>query len=123
MDGNTIPISENTAVIVKSSGDLFLRGQDQSEVRFQGSEDRIRVHQANDTLYIETRASLDVEVPRAAKVIVEKVGGSAFLQDLSGSLVVQKVGGDLSMQRVGALRIEKVGGGCVIDGVGDMLTI
>lgn len=123
MDGNTIPINENTAVIVKSSGDLYMRGQEQSEVRFSGSEDRVRVHQSNDTLYIETRSSIDLEVPREAKVIVEKVGGSAFLQDLKGSIVVQKIGGDLSLQRVGTMRIEKVGGGCMIDGVSGALAI
>lgn len=123
MDGNTIPINENTAVIVKSSGDLYMRGQEQSEVRFSGSEDRVRVHQSNDTLYVETRSSIDLEVPREAKVIVEKVGGSAFLQDLNSPVVVQKVGGDLSLQRVGAVRIEKVGGGCMVDGVSGMLAI
>ncbi len=123
MDGNTIPISENTSVIVKSSGDLFLSGQEQGEVHLRGSEDRIRVNQSNDTLYIETRASLDVEVPHQAKVIVEKVGGTAFLQDVSGSLVVQKVGGDLSIQRVGVLRIEKVGGQCMIDSASGAISI
>jgi hypothetical protein len=123
MDGNTIPVSENTTVIVKSSGDLFLQGQDQSVVRFQGSEERIHIHQSNDTLYIETRASLDLEVPKQAKVIVEKTGGSAFVRDVGGSLVVQKVGGDLSLLRIGELRIEKVGGGCMIDGVSGALSI
>ena len=123
MDGNTIPISENQSVIVKSSGDLYLRGQDQPEVRFRGSEDRIRIHQSNDTLYVETRSSIDLEVPRNAKVIVEKVGGSAFLQDLTGAVVIQKVGGDLSLQRVGSMRIEKVGGGCMIDSASGALAI
>jgi hypothetical protein len=123
MDGNTIPVNENTTIIVKSSGDLFLRGQDQAVVRFQGSEDRIRINQSNDTLYVETRASLDLEVPRYAKVIVEKVGGSAFVQDLGGSLAVQKVGGDLSMQRIGELRIDKVGGSCLIDDISSVLFI
>ncbi len=123
MDGNTIPVNENTTIIVKSSGDLFLRGVEQGEVHFRGSEDRIRVHQSNDTLYVETRASLDLEVPRSAKVIVEKVGGTAFVQDLDGDLVVQKIGGDLSLQRIGGLRIEKVGGGCMIEGVSDALNV
>lgn len=123
MDGNTIPINENTAVIVKSSGDLYMRGQEQREVRFSGSEDRVRVHQSNDTLYVETRSSIDLEVPRDAKIILEKVGGSAFLQDLNGDITVQKVGGDLSLQRVGTLRIEKVGGGCMIDSISGVLGI
>ncbi len=123
MDGNTIPVGEGTTIIVKASGDLFLEGQDASEVHFQSSEDRIRVNQSNDTLYIETHASMDLEVPRGMNLIVEKVGGSAMLQDLSGSLQVQKVGGDLALQRVAAVRIEKVGGNCMIEGVSDTLSI
>jgi hypothetical protein len=123
MDGNTIPISENTTVIVKSSGDLFLQGIEQGEVRFQSGEDRIRVNQSNDNLYIETHASLDISVPQQANVIVEKVGGSAFLTDLQSSLVVQKIGGDLALQRMNNVRIEKVGGGCLIEGVSDSIVI
>lgn len=123
MDGNTIPIGENTTVIVKASGDLFLKGEEQNEVRFQGSEDRIRVNQSNDTLYVETHASMDLDVPRRANVVIEKVGGSAFLQDLDGSLGIQKIGGDLALQRMGTVRIEKVGGGCLVDGVSDTLTV
>ncbi|HEX9018588.1 MAG TPA: hypothetical protein VF806_05355 [Anaerolineaceae bacterium] len=123
MEGNTIPVSENQTIIVKSSGDLFLQGQDQTEVRFQSSEDRIRVHQSPDTLYIETHASLDLEVPRGANVVLEKVGGSAFAEDLEKSLVVQKIGGDLALQRLGNVQIDKVGGNCLIADVSSDLVI
>ncbi len=123
MESNTIPINENTTVIVKASGDLFLRGEEMGEVRFRSGEDRIRVHQSNDTVYVETHASMDLEVPRHASIVVEKVGGSAFLQDLDGSLVVQKIGGDLALQRLGTVRVEKVGGTCLVDGVSDALAI
>lgn len=123
MDGNTIPIGENTTVIVKASGDLFLQGEEQMEVRFQSSEDHIRVNQSNETLYVETHASLDLAVPRQINVILEKVGGSAFVQDLGNSLVIQKIGGDLAVRRAGVVRIEKVGGGCMIDDIGQAVTI
>jgi hypothetical protein len=123
MDGNTIPVDEKTTIIVKASGDLFLEGQDSSEVHFQSSEDRIRVHQSNDTLFVETHSSMDLTVPRQGKIIVEKVGGSALIQDLGGSLTVQKIGGDLAMQRLGSVRIEKVGGSCLIQGISDGLSI
>ena len=123
MDGNTIPVGEKTTVIVKASGDLFLEGQDASEVRFQSSEDRIRVHQSNDTLVVETHASMDLIVPRAGSIIIEKVGGSALIQDVSGSVLVQKIGGDLAMQRLGSVRIEKVGGSCMIQDVSEGLSI
>ncbi len=123
MDGNSIPVGENTTVIVKASGDLFVQGEEQMEVRFRSSEDHIRVNQSNETLYVETHASLDLAVPRRVKVIVEKVGGSAFLQDLETSLVIQKIGGDLAVRRVGAVQIEKVGGGCLIDDIDQAVTI
>lgn len=123
MEGNTIPVNENTTIIVKSSGDLFLQGQEQNEVRFQGSEDRIRVQQSADTLYVETHASLDIEVPQGANVVVEKVGGSAFIEDLGNSLVVQKVGGDLAMQRLTKVQVDKVGGNCLVADVSSDLVI
>jgi len=123
MDGNAIPVGENTTIIVKASGDLFLEGQEAGEIRFQSSEDRIRVQQANDTLYIETHASMNLIVPRTSPVIVEKVGGSALLQDLSNSLVVQKVGGDLALQRLSSVRVDKVGGGCMVQSVSSGLAM
>jgi hypothetical protein len=123
MEGNAIPINENTTVILKSSGDLFLQGQEQGEVRFQNSEDRIRVNHSGDHIYIETHASLDLSVPMTAKVVIEKVGGSAFVQELAGPLVVQKVGGDLALQRLVTVRIEKVGGSCLIEGVSETLSV
>lgn len=123
MDSNAIPVNENTTVIVKASGDLFLSGDESTSVKFMSSEDRIRINQTNDTLYVETHASMDLVVPRTAKVIVEKVGGSAFMQDIEGDLVVQKIGGDLAVRRLRNVRIEKVGGGCLVEGIGDALAI
>jgi hypothetical protein len=123
MEGNTIPVGEKTTIIVKASGDLFLEGQDAGEIRFQSSEDRIKVQQSNDTLYVETHASMDLMVPRGAAVIVEKVGGSALLQDLTGSLVVQKIGGDLAMQRLAQVRVDKVGGNCMVQAVNGSVAI
>lgn len=123
MEGNAIPISENKTVIVKCSGDLFLRGDEQAEVRFQSSEDRIRVHQSNENVYVETHASMDISVPRRATIIIERVGGSAFVQDLEGSLTIMKVGGDLALQRMGSVRVEKAGGSCLIEDVSDALSI
>jgi hypothetical protein len=123
MDGNVIPVSEGITIIVKASGDLFLQGETQMEVRFQSSEDRIKVNQSNDTLYVETHASLDLVVPRNIPVIVEKTGGSAFIQDLDQSLVIQKIGGDLAMRRIGALRLDKVGGSCLIEDVNQPVSI
>jgi len=123
MDGNAIPVKENATVIVKCSGDLFLSGVEQSEVRFQSGEDRIRVSQTNDNVYVETHASLDLIVPRRSNLIIERVGGSAFIEDLEGTLTVQKVGGDLAMRRLASVRMEKNGGNCMAEDVSGELSI
>lgn len=123
MEGNAIPVSVNTTVIVKCSGDLFLSGEETAEIRFQSSEDRIRVNQSNDTVYVETHASIDLSVPRQASVIIERVGGSAFLEDLDSSLTIQKIGGDLALRRMGQVRIEKIGGSCLTETVAGGLVV
>lgn len=122
MEGNAIPVSESTNIIVKVSGDLFLHGEEQSEVRFISSEDRIRVNQTNENLYVETHASLDLSVPRGANVIIEKIGGSALVEDLDGSFLAQKVGGDLALRRLANVSIQKVGGTCLVEQVSGMLS-
>lgn len=123
MNGNVIPVSEGTTIIVKASGDLFLQGDSQMEIRFQSSEDRVRVNQSKETIYVETHASLDLVVPASLPIIVEKTGGSAFLQDLESTVVIQKIGGDLTLRRIGSLRLEKVGGSCMIEDATQPVTI
>jgi len=122
MEGNAIPVSESTNIIVNVSGDLVLHGEEQSEVRFISSEDRIRVNQTNENLYVETHASLDLSVPRGANVIIEKIGGSALVEDLDGSFLAQKVGGDLALRRLANVSIQKVGGTCLVEQVSGMLS-
>ncbi len=114
MEGNAIPVSENTQIIIRTSADLYLSGGEQSEVRFFGSEERLRIsREEEDTLRIENHSGLDLVVPHGARIHVERVGGSAFMQDL-GMLEVQKVGGDLAMQRVDQVEIGKVGGSLTV---------
>jgi hypothetical protein len=109
MEIKSVPVNENTIIVIRTSADLFLSGEDPMEVRFYGSEDRLQVRKEEGMLRIENHSGMDLIVPRSARVRVEKAGGSAFMQDL-GALEIQKVGGDLSMQRVGPVEIGKVGG-------------
>lgn len=113
MDENAIPVSENTVIILRTSADLNLSGGDQPEVRFYGSQERVQFQQENGVLRIGNHSGLDLMVPRTANVRVEKVGGSAFMQDL-GLLEIQKVGGDLALQRVEQVEIGKVGGSLTV---------
>lgn len=116
MEIKSVPVNENMMIVIRTSADLFLSGEDSMEVRFFGSEDRLQVRKEDGVLRIENHSGMDLILPRTVRVRVEKVGGSAFLQDL-GQLDVQKVGGDLSMQRMGAVEIGKVGGSLTVRAV------
>lgn len=116
MEMKSVPVNENTMIVIRTSADLFLSGDDTMEVRFFGSEDRLQVSKEDSVLRIENHSGMDLIVPRSAKVRVEKVGGSAFFQDL-GMVDIQKVGGDLAMQRVGQVEIGKVGGSLTVRAV------
>ena len=116
MEMKSVPVNENMIIVIRTSADLFLSGEDPMEVRFFGSEDRLQVRKEEGVLRIENHSGMDLIVPRSVRVRVEKVGGSAFLQDL-GALDIQKVGGELSMQRVGQVEIGKVGGSLTVRAV------
>jgi hypothetical protein len=122
MEMKSVPVNENMVIVIRTSADLFLSGDDLMEVRFFGSEDRLQVRKEEGMLRIENHSGMDLILPRTARVRVEKVGGSAFMQDL-GMLDIQKVGGDLAMQRIGQVDINKVGGSLTVRAVNGPFTV
>lgn len=122
MEMKSIPVNEDAVIVVRTSADLFLSGDEGNEVRFFGSEDRLQVRSEEGMLRIENHSGLDLIVPRSANIRIEKVGGSAFFQDL-GIVDVQKVGGELAVQRVGQVEIGKVGGSLTVRSVAGPLVV
>jgi hypothetical protein len=114
--GTTIPVEEGTLIVIRTSAELYLSGIAESEVRLYGAEERVQIRQEEGVFRIENHSGMDLSVPLAASVRVERVGGDAFMQDL-GRLDLQKVGGNLSLQRVNEVQIGRVGGDLTVRAV------
>ncbi len=113
MDNSTIPVKEDTIIVIRTSADLYLSGGDQADVRLFSSEERVQISREDNLLRIENHSGLDLMVPHGSNIKIERVGGSAFLQDL-GMVEIDKVGGELALQRLGQVEIGKVGGSLTV---------
>ena len=48
MEMKSVPVNENTMIVIRTSADLFLSGDEAMEVRFFGSEDRMQVRKDHE---------------------------------------------------------------------------
>lgn len=120
-------------IIIRSHADLHLQGWEKSQVLVLPSDvHTARVHQQQEELRIVLTADAEIDLPAGARVMLEKVGGDAWVRGLTGTLEINKVGGDCSLQDVGTaqagwvdgdlqaqnvngpLQIHKVGGDVII---------
>ncbi len=102
-------------LVIKARGDLNLCGWDQNAFEVVADPSRIRISVDGTTTQIMSLDECTIQVPSHYKVELEKVSGSAWLQDLLGEVKVGRAGGDLSATRMANLTVEKVGGDCVVE--------
>lgn len=112
--------TESPNVILRVRGDLSLSGIDEMQIYLEGSTaESGTVNQDGDIYTIETPEGCVIEVPKKARVVVDKVNGDAQIKNLDQDLVVDKIGGDLYLEQVCTVTIDKVGGDLTIqDGSG-----
>ena len=102
---------ETPTVTIRSHGDLALKGWERNEVSVEGgSRHALNVRQAGDTVQIISTESCLILLPMHARVIIERVGGDAYLKNLQGDIVCRQVGGDLCIFQVDKIAVEQVGG-------------
>ena len=59
----------------------------------------------------------NLEIFKAEKVVIEKVGGNCVLGPIEGEVVIEKVGGNLHLDHTGSkMEVEKVGGNLTASG-------
>lgn len=118
----TVP--ENAQINIRAHSDLNLVGWEKSEVHANGDSRRAVSVQNNGNIYTITCSDdCDLTVPANSRLVVERVGGDAHMNNLVGGLLVQKVGGDLSIQQAGPLEILSIGGDCLIYDIRGSLNI
>ena len=109
-------------LLIKARGDLNVRGWDQDTFEVVGDASRVKISVDAANTQITSLDDCTIQVPLYYRVEVEKVSGSAWLQDLMGKVRVERVGGDFSAARLADLTVEKIGGDCVVDEVAAPLT-
>ncbi len=115
METKTVNVNDHTMIVVKTHADLDLQGSDQMEIRALTEEPRgAAMTQEEDLVHVQSRSDLDLIVPVAAEILVERVSGDANLRQVNGHLQIHRVGGDLTIQNIATGEIMSVGGDCRI---------
>lgn len=111
MDKQFITTSASPRILLDISGDLRLKGQDESEVvaKSDNPED-LTLEARDDQVVIRCTSSCNIRVPRAAVIQVQAVHGDAVIKALDGGLSIDTVDGDLELRNVGVTKIGKANG-------------
>lgn len=111
MKGSGIFDMEDKTLIISCAGNLTVRGDVGSSVRFvsdSGADDNYDAAMGRFT----SEGNAALRVPHYASIIVESVGGNVQVKGLDGSMTIDsEVGGDLTVSMVnGGLTVHDVGG-------------
>ena len=116
MSSSTFAVERATEIIVEAtSGDVEIRGHDESTVRVSGSEDRYQLQQEEGTLRVKPTRSgshdLTLQVPHECTLSVRTASGDVDLQGIDGTCSVKAASGDISARELsGSLRVHTASG-------------
>lgn len=115
MKQTTVPMKEDARLIIKTSEDVLIEGNDLAQLTaIVDDGDSFRMKDEGGVIYIRANSNSRLRIPAGATVTLERVGGDAGLLNFHGRVVIQKVGGDLSVQNVSGFTGDSVGGDCVL---------
>lgn len=122
--GKQITIKEGSTVLIRGAADVNINKTDRADVLVSSAEiDDIQVEQEGDLLRVICRDDLQVMVPENVSIRLEKAGGDAFVDGVTGGVDVQKVGGDLAVRNCGRVDVGLVGGDMTARGIHGPLAV
>ncbi len=95
-------------VIDNIGGDLSLVGWEGEDILLKGDEDEMRFKQDGDQVLISCDDDISIRVPKAASVLISRIGGDASIRGVMGSIELKEISGDLSMRDVDSVAIGTV---------------
>jgi hypothetical protein len=110
MDQQTISINVNDKILVKTYGNLDMRGWDQAELGVKAGRHEVKITRAENQVAVVAMGNCELYVPAGVDVVIEKVDGCASVHDLAGNVQCMRIGGDCTVENAGAVVVEKVGG-------------
>jgi hypothetical protein len=123
MEKQFVTTSANPRISLDISGDLRLKGQDDTKVtaRAENSQD-LWLETADDQVSIRCTTDCSVRVPRGALVEIKAAHGDAILKALDGEVSIASVDGDLQLRNIGGVKIDTVRGEMVARNIeGDLV--
>lgn len=123
MSEQTIPIQDAMkSIVLRAYGNLSLKGWDRSDIQARSDDPQgiTTVQTEEGQTVIKCLSDYDLMVPTGATLVVEKVGGNAFITGLTGPLSIHKVGGNLGLKSLQQAQIDKIGGNCLVQDVSDL---
>ena len=111
MDKQFATTSAAPHIQLRVSGDLRLKGQDESTVMAKSDNpEDLSLESRDDHVVIHSSGNCSVRVPRDASIQVEAVHGNGTIKGLDGNLAIDIVNGDLILRSVGRISIGTVNG-------------
>jgi hypothetical protein len=116
-----IPCGPAPLATIRAKNNLSLRGGASSQIRVMMEDlHDLTVVDVEGGLRITCEEDCALTVPADARVVIEEVGGSASIGEVSGGLRVHKVEGNLTLNRVGDVECREVDGNLRVDSCGSL---
>lgn len=111
MEKKVITTSSAPHILLDVSGDLTLKGQEESEVAVKSDNPENLVFDVvDDQATIRCSSDCGVRAPRASVIQVKNVQGDAVIIAIDGALTIDSIYGDLELRNVGETHIGDVKG-------------
>ncbi|MDP2778709.1 MAG: hypothetical protein Q8O48_13810, partial [Anaerolineales bacterium] len=105
----TISAGLTPKIIIESiGGDLSLVGWEGDDILLKADDDVIHVSQDGDQVNLSCDDDLSLRVPKAASILINKIGGDASIRGVMGGIELKEIGGDLSIRDVDSVSIDTV---------------
>src|SRR3972149_5164470 len=105
----TITAGRAPKIIIESiGGDLSLVGWEGDDILLKADDDVMHVSQDGDQVNLSCDDELSLRVPKAASIMINKIGGDASIRGVMGGIELKEIGGDLSIRDVDSVAIDTV---------------
>lgn len=111
MAEHTIPLEGISKLkIVSASGNLYLFGWGQDEIRIKDKLDEDQIKTTKAKAEIHFAGDGFIHIPHHLAVEVQAVSGDASINRVNSDIEISSVGGDLTLNNIGSAAVGSVGG-------------
>jgi hypothetical protein len=110
MDKQTYSVEKNSKILVKTYGNLVVRGSENADLGVKAGRHELKMVREENNMAVTAMGNCEIWLPGDVEVVIDKVGGKASLHDFPGNALINRVGGDFTIENAGQIVVGKVGG-------------